>query len=235
MTFLKLSALLVCAVTLAACSNGNSDGGTDNNSLLLNAGSVLVSKVQGVGASEEGPAIRLVVTRDQLNSTPGEVMEAEPDNTGLQDFLQLVATRSDSTPGKVEVWKSSDGLQIILREGVLVGTKGLGGDIRSASAAAAIAGFDGQGGGGERLLTVDRLDGTAQTIAFSCDMTQLGRETLQIVDQRVSTFRMREDCVYNHTKFSNEYWVETSGGRMRKSHQWAGPEFGYITLTRLKS
>ncbi len=114
-------------------------------------------------------------------------------------------------------------------------TKGLGGDLRSADAIAALAGFDGKGGGGERLLVLDRLDGSAQTVAFACDMTQLGRETIQIVDQRVSTYHMREDCVFENASFTNEYWVETSGGRMRKSRQWVGPTFGYIDFVRLKN
>ena len=58
---------------------------------------------------------------------------------------------------------------------------------------------------------------------------------LQIVDQRVSTHRMREVCVYRGVQITNEYWAETSGGRLRKSHQWISPEFGYAAITRLKN
>ena len=42
----------------------------------------------------------------------------------------------------VEVWQSTDQVQIVLREGVLVGTKGLGGDMRSAQAQTVIAALD---------------------------------------------------------------------------------------------
>ncbi|APE42051.1 hypothetical protein BOO69_00465 [Sulfitobacter alexandrii] len=186
------------------------------------------------GGAPGGAPLRIEVTRKQLDQTPGAVLQAIPDATQAQDFLRLIAQRDDSNPGTVEVWQSSDNLQVILRNGVLVGTKGLGGDIRSAEAATTFAGFDGQGGGGQRLITIDRTNGTAQTTAFSCDMTQLGRETLQIVDQRVPTYRMREICSYGLASFTNEYWVETGSGKMRKSRQWAGPTVGYIDFLRLK-
>ena len=161
-------------------------------------------------------------------------MQAVPESTGLPDFLRLVGRRADGTPGRVEVWESSDGKQVILREGVLIGTKGLGGDMRSAEARTVIAGFDGQGGSGERLITLARLDGTAQVVPFSCDVTQLGREVIQIVDRQVATYRLREDCRFGEHGFSNDYWVETGSGRMRRSRQWAGPSYGYVDLTRLK-
>ncbi len=229
-----ISLILACGLALGGCGSDNSNG-TDDIDLVRSAGSTLLNKVRAGTAGANAPAIRVVVTRALLDETPGEVMEVVPELTGLQDFLSLIETRRDSTPGKIEVWKSSDNRQVIMREGVLVGTKGLGGDMRSAEAAAAIAGFDGQGGGGQRLITLDRQDGTAQTVSFSCDMTQLGRETIQIVDQRVSTFHMREDCIYNKTSIRNDYWVETAGGRMRKSRQWAGLRYGYINFTRLKN
>ena len=84
-------------------------------------------------------------------------------------------------------------------------------------------------------MVIARKDGIAETVSFSCDVTQLGREVIQIVDQRVSTHRMREVCVYRGVQITNEYWAETSGGRLRKSHQWISPEFGYAAITRLKN
>lgn len=233
MRHLIVGLAFVASAALTGCSVGSIS--SQAGSPLVEAGSAVIG---GITAQRDGKGAvptRIVVTRQLLNETAGEVMQVIPDKTGLQDFMFIIATRNDDTPGKVEVWRSSDGAHLILRDGVLVGTKGLGGDIRSADARAAIAGFDGRGGGGARLITIDRLDGSAQAVPFACDMTQLGRETLQIVDQRVSTYAMREDCRYNGTSFTNEYWVETAGGRMRKSRQWAGPFFGYIEFLRLKN
>ena len=224
--------VMVSALALAGCSS-NPNGGDPALAASRALFDSIKSRAAGAGAPA-GPPIRIDVTRKQLNQTPGPVMQVIPDNTQAQDFLRLIARRDDSNPGTIEVWQSSDDAQVILRNGVLVGTKGLGGDIRSAEAEAAFAGFDGQGGGGQRLITIDRTNGTAQTVAFSCDMTQLGRETIQIVDQRISTYRMREDCSNGQTSFTNEYWVETGSGRMRKSRQWAGPTFGYIDFLRLQ-
>ncbi|WP_370399539.1 YjbF family lipoprotein [Sulfitobacter sp. JB4-11] len=222
-------ALICVSLGLAGCNGGT---GEQPDDALTRVGKAAVSVYQSWNQPEPQP---VVVTRALLDQTPGQVMQAIPDNTGLQDFLRLVARRTDDGPGTIEVWQSSDNAQIILRDGVLVGTRGLGGDMRSAQAGSTLAGFDGQGGGGARLMTLARANGIAQTVEFACDMTQLGPETIQIVDQRVATYRMRETCVRGDVSFTNEYWVETSGGRMRKSRQWAGPVFGYIALERLKN
>jgi hypothetical protein len=233
MNRLSISLFLIGSLALAGCSGGDNQGQT--GSPLLQAGTAVVGAVKARRAGRAKARTRVVVTRKLLDETSGEVMQVIPDKTGLQDFMFIAGKRNDSYPGTVEVWRSSDGAHLILRDGVLIATKGLGGDMRSADASPAIAGFDGSGGGGERLITLDRLDGSAQAVPFACDMTHLGRETIQIVDQRVSTYRMREDCSYRDTSFTNEYWVETTGGRMRKSRQWAGPVFGYVGFIRLKN
>jgi len=222
-------ALIGAAFALAACSGGS---GQKRDSTLT----TLFSSAKAVYDSWGQPAPQpVVVTRALLDQTPGQVMQAIPDRSGLQDFLRLIAQRRDDGPGVVEVWQSSDNIQFILRDGVLVGTKGLGPDMRSAQAGATLAGFDGQGGGGARLITLAGGNGSAQRVEFACDMTQMGRDTIQIVDQRVSTYRMQETCAYGGTTFTNEYWVETSSGRMRKSRQWVSPGFGYIAFERLKN
>ncbi|NUH67094.1 YjbF family lipoprotein [Sulfitobacter sp. S0837] len=231
MKHLATGLLLIASLGLSACATG---GRESQQSPLFSAGTALANSIRSRAATDGAPKGRIEVTRELLDKTPGAVLQVVPDNTGLQDFLQLVGRRNDPTPGTVEVWQSSDNAQIILREGVLVGTKGLTGDMRSAQAATTIAGFDGQGGGGERLITLARLDGTAQTVPFSCDVTQLGREVIQIVDQRVTTHHLREDCSFGAQRFTNEYWVEAVSGKMRRSRQWAGPYYGYMMIDRLK-
>lgn len=231
MRYLATTLALSAALVLAGCAGG---GRERDRSPMLSAGSTLFSSLKARTGPQAAPKPPVKVTRALLDQTPGEVLQVVPESTGMPDFLRLVGRRSDGTPGRVEVWESSDSKQLILREGVLVGTKGLGGDMRSAQAQTVIAGFDGQGGGGERLITLARLDGTAQVVPFSCDVTQLGREVIQIVDRRVATHRLREDCAFGETEFSNEYWVEASNGRMRRSRQWAGPYYGYMEMTRLK-
>lgn len=233
MKILTKSLILISSLVLAGCSGGGK-GGQDSSPVVQASGALFGSLKARVTGNRVEPK-RTVVTRQLLDETQGEVMQVVPDHSGLQDFMFLAGVSNDGYPGKVEVWRTTDKAHIILRDGVLIGTKGLGGDLRSADAQSVLAGFDGQGGGGERLLTLDRSDGSAQVVTFACDMTQLGRETIQIVDQRVSTYHIREDCVYDNASFTNEYWVETSGGRMRKSRQWVGPIFGYMDLVRLKN
>jgi hypothetical protein len=229
---LAQGSLLAAALILAGCSGGrDSNGDVD---LSLTAGQAILDAIRTRGAGEAS-GIAILPTRADLDATPGQILQVTPEGGVGPDFLQRIETRADDFGREVEVWQSSDKAYLILRGGVLVGTKGLGGDIRSAEAGAATSGFDGNGGGGERLVVIDRGDGKAQTVAFSCDMTQLGTEVIQIVDQRVTTRRMREDCTFGNAKFSNEYWVEPGRERVRKSRQWAGPTLGYFDMVLLKN
>ncbi len=219
-------------LVLAGCSGG---GESDDRNLLTTVGSNLsqaVTAKRSSGAVRTGP---VVVTRKLLDETPGEVLEMVPDSLGTQDFLLRLDARRDHTPGLIETWKSSDDALVTTRDGVVINTRGLGGNLRSSDVAAIVSAFDGQGGGGERRMVIARKDGIAETVSFACDVTQLGREVIQIVDQRVSTHRMREDCIYRGVRITNEYWAETAGGRLRKSRQWISPEFGYAAITRLKN
>jgi len=231
MKHLATGLLLIASLALTGCAGGGREA---ERSPLFSAGSTLFTILKARTGPEAPAKGKVTVTRALLDKTPGAVLQVVPEKTGLQDFLQRVAQRSDGTPGTVEVWQSSDQIQVILREGALVGTKGLGGDMRSAEAQTVIAARDGQGGGGERLITLARLDGTAQTVPFACDVTHLGSETIQIVDRRLSARHFREDCAYGETTFSNDYWVEAGTGKIRRSRQWAGPQFGYMAIDLLK-
>jgi len=231
MKHLAAGLLLIASLALTACAGGGREA---ERSPLISGGSTLLNILKARTGPEAPVKGKVTVTRALLDKTPGAVLQVVPESTGLQDFLQRVAQRSDGTPGTVEVWQSSDQIQVILREGVLVGTKGLGGDMRSAQAQTVIAARDGQGGGGERLITLARLDGTAQAVPFACDVTHLGPETIQIVDRRLSARHFRENCAYGDTTFSNDYWVEAATGKIRRSRQWAGPQFGYMAIDLLK-
>lgn len=228
---------LAGAACLAMILSGCAGGGDGNDSNLISSvGSTLFTTVQqGRQARNTGPALRIDITRELLDETPGEVLEVVPENRGLQDFLALQDRRRDDNPGVIESWRSSDNGVITTRNGVVISTRGFGGGLKSSDVATIIAGFDGQGGGGQRRMEIARADGIAETVVFSCDVTQLGREVIQIVDQRVSTHRLREDCVSGGVKISNEYWAETHSGRLRKSRQWVSPTFGYAAITRLKN
>ncbi len=229
----SIGTVLAFVLALSGCSGGQKDA---DKGVFLNAGAAMLeqAKARIKGGGKKAPVGRVVITRALLDQTPGAVMEVIPDRSGLQDFLALIETRNDPYPGTVEVWKSTDNAQLIFRDGVLISTKGLGGEIRSASAQSAINGFDGQGGGGQREYTLDRLDGTAQRVEFACDVTQLGRETIRIVDRAVATYHLKETCVAGSARIENEYWVETGSGRVRKSRQWGGPVIGYFNLLRLQ-
>lgn len=231
-----MAVCLLVAGVLSGCGGRIGGGGAEApQPVLTQSASILTTGMARRGAQTQGPRAELRVTRALLDATPGEVLEVRNEKLGLRDFLRLIATRRDAYPGGIEVWRSSDEAQLVLRDGVLVGTRGFGGDLRSAEAGPVLRflrGGDGAGGG-SRLLVIDRLDGTAQRVRFSCVTELMGQERLRIVDRQIEARQVRETCQQGDTRFTNHYWVDRSTGRLRRSRQWAGPHIGYLHMVRL--
>ncbi len=121
---------------------------------------------------------------------------------------------------------------------MLIATRGLGGDILSSNVQLA-GDAPGPARGGDKILDIRALDNKAVRLALTCDLADLGPETIVIVEQRHATRRLRETCRGGVAagggpgQVVNDYWVDASAGLVWQSRQWAGPETGYLRLRRL--
>ncbi|KIN74313.1 YjbF family lipoprotein [Sulfitobacter guttiformis] len=222
----------VIAVILAACSS-------DQNSQASLPKLVFGSLVQTVNQRRAGPVQQIVPTQQQLDETNEPVLQINPEISGGSDFLRLRSSRRDSGLGVVQVWYSSDNAQIFLRDGVLIGTRGVGGDIISADADMTIKALRAQSQGtGVRTYVISDGDVTSTDYSFNCTVKSLGSENISVVNQVFITDRFRETCVggpNGDAVLNNEYWVQPSNGLIRKSRQWVGPRVGYFEIIVLKN
>jgi hypothetical protein len=226
----------VCAVVLAGLlASCGADQGEDTNLPLV----LLGSAREIVAARRAGPPQVTVVTPEMLAQTTSAALQVNPEVKGGSDFLRRVAARDDSTAGRVEVWKSSDNAQIFLRDGIVVGTRGIGGDIIAANANVTVRAVNGGADGrGVRSYTVSDGDTTSTVYQFSCEIRNLGSEKISVVNLVFLTDHMREDCVGGPDgvqTIRNDYWVHMPTGTVRKSRQWIGPRVGYFELLLLKN
>lgn len=166
------------------------------------------------------------VTRAMLDRFDGALLEATRERTGQRAVLGVAISRRDDHPGRVTVWRSRDDVTLALRDGALIATRGLGGDLISASGAVA-------GAGGEKALHIRGLDNKDRRMVLSCTRSDLGAETVEVVERRYATRHVRETCAGPGGSASWDYWVEPGTGITRRSRQWAGPDIGYLTLRRL--
>ncbi|MEP1767368.1 MAG: YjbF family lipoprotein [Sulfitobacter sp.] len=225
---------VVCGALIAGLLAGCSSEQDANTNLPKLLATTLISAVKAPKAAAQ----QVVVTPEMRRKIVTPVLQVNLASTGGSDFLQRVARRHDSFLGIIEVWQSSDNAQIFLRNGVVVGTRGIGRDIIAADAKYAINTL--QTGGnrsGQRSFIVSDGDVTTTQFSYLCDMESLGTKSIIVVNQRFAVNHFRETCATTAagiTPLSNEYWVEKSSGVVRKSKQWVGPAAGYFEMILLR-
>lgn len=232
MMFKRGIAAVLVAGLLTACSSQKE--GEESFSKLI------FGSVKEIATSRrEGPRPKTVVTAEMLAQTTTAALQVNPESRGGSDFLRRIATRDDSSIGTVEIWKASDNAQIFLRNGVVVGTRGVGGDIIAADASVTIRSLQKRGNGsGIRTYVISDGDVTTTDYTFRCTQRNLGGEKISIVNLMVTTDHIREDCVSTQVRqasIQNDYWVQSGTGIVRKSRQWMGPRTGYFELILLKN
>jgi hypothetical protein len=122
------------------------------------------------------------------------------------------ACRDGFGMGRVTVWANQAGQHIILRNDVLIGTKGLGGDLASANASVAIGAISARSArSGQRTMYVRNGENGTDTLQMQCVVSSVGHESLTIVEKLVATRHLRETCTHSVATISNDYWVDAAG------------------------
>lgn len=221
---------VVLAVGMAGCSSFEGPKG---------AGAVLALPGQikaEVARRRAGPQPPVTVTPGMLKATKQAALQVNPLNLGGSDFLKRVTRRQDGQRGTVEVWRTSANAQLFLRDGVLIGSRGLGGDILSSDVNVALQAFSqGGNGSGVRTYVISRGDHASGEVALQCTYQSLGAAKTQVVDLIYDTLHVRESCRGDKIRITNDYWIQPTSGIMRKSRQWAGPLVGYFEMILLKN
>lgn len=199
----------------------------------------------------------LVLTRALLDSQEVPHLEVRVEDQELTGYLGLLLSRRDDLPGEITHWSAADGSALIFRNGMLIASRGMAGNLLSARVPA--QGLEpGPAHGGARSYQLRDGDFAARPITLACSLEDLGPVTLEIVGLRYPTRHLQERCESagegsaqqpGQKIVINEYWVDSlprppSGPQtnylaryqtrlVRQSRQWAGPEIGYLRLRDL--
>lgn len=234
MMYVYLNRRLFCGLALflglAACSGGDGEP-TRNMQIITASREYIRSRL----SSKPLP----VVTRAALDTLQGSFIEAVLERNGQLAYLYVSARRRDDWPGEIVVWRTEDNITLALRGGVLVATRGLGGDLLSSDARVRDS-VPGPAGSGARRQQFRALDNKEVGLALACELTDLGEQTIEIVGARHATRHLRERCEADSGAggisggvIINEYWIDSRRNLVWQSRQWAGPETGYLRLRRL--
>ena len=110
---------------------------------------------------------------------------------------------------------------LILRNGMLVGTRGLGHDLSVAEPGTEGLIRAGASGSGTRVMRYFAGDGVERPLQFACTVGAGPRPGVTV-----------ESCEGHGTSFQNSYMV--GGGQIAVSRQWIGPDLGYVTIQVLR-
>jgi hypothetical protein len=164
------------------------------------------------------------VTREQLAAQGGPVMRLRVASRGIDTFLVRY-----QQSGPIAVWTDGSGVTFTFRNGVLIESRGVGGDLMSSSAPAPgqLAG----GGSHARVYFVNGDEDRNERRDYRCDAVTSGSETLVLFGRSHATRHVTETCSRAQGRFANEYWFE--GGTIRKSKEWLSPSIGYVVFERI--
>ena len=224
--------ILSAALVLAACSGGPQDAPLEVEIMQVVGQQVK----QRLKRQPERPP----VTRALLDSLDETYIEVTIEDDGQRAYLQPQLVKQDSTPGQVTVWLTEDAVTLAMRNGVLTATRGLRNDMLSASALVHEGGsVMGPAGGatGARRYEFAALDNRSQVFTMACTVSDLGPETIEIIELTYQTRHLQERCESGpdgeYGVVVNDYWVDSRSGQLWQSRQWAGPTTGYLRIRQL--
>ncbi len=199
----KLFPYLSCAF-LAACSFGSERTNTTKEVLNNFNGKLKV-------ASEE-------FTKLDRTGAPLMIVSVEERDGAIGTFV--LQTKGASG---IETWISADNISLAVDHGMVVGTRGFGGDLLSSDVSQSIEiVLNGQTGHTQRFHNF--LDGNNQskTRSFACTVSSRGPWELDLGKRTVPTRLMQEDCKSLDHSFRNYYWVDLTNQEILQSRQWIG-------------
>ncbi|HDZ82683.1 MAG TPA: hypothetical protein ENH56_15795, partial [Roseobacter sp.] len=135
----------------------------------------------------------------------------------------------ESRINDVETWLSSDLTGLMLENGMLQGTRGLGSELIASELFEPMELIlSGRSGYSDRLHSY--LNGNVEIVTrtYRCLVVVKGNAIIPLEIGNVSTRVMTEDCKSLDQSFQNTYWVSTNSGAIVQARQWAGDELGYL-------
>jgi len=155
-------------------------------------------------------------------SVPALVLTVEERN-------QVGRLLRESRINGVDTWLSSDIVALMLEDGFLQGTRGLGSELFAADVSQPKSlVLSARGGYSDRLHSNLTGNDQIETRAYRCLVESGGSAVISLEAGQVPTRIMTEDCKSLDQSFRNTYWIGTNSGVIVQSRQWAGEKLGYI-------
>lgn len=229
-------ALLACTAVAVSVLISGCSGGQEKKPNLIKT--VPAKIAEAVKTRRAGRPKQVTVTPGMLKATKEPALQVNLLKFGGTDFMRRLQSRRDASGDIIDIWFSKDTSQLIMRNGMLISSKGIGGDVLSTDAGYMLRALKtASSGSGIRNVVLSQAGNTSLKISFRCQVTNLGSSPTKVVINTYNTVHLREKCVaqnQNNLNITNDYWVEPGTGLVRKSRQWVGPLVEYFEMIVLK-
>ncbi|MGO4851349.1 YjbF family lipoprotein [Phaeovulum sp. W22_SRMD_FR3] len=217
---------LAATLVLSAC--GNDTNKTENAQV---AGGVIRDVVALVTPKKAPDETKAVAGDDEalaqaaLRSLKTPAMIATIESTGSRSVLGMIGEN-----GTMRTYATPTQQAMIFRQGILVGTRGLGHDMMSAEVDA-VAQLIRERRAGTVPVTLRYLDGLGleRPLPVTCTVSTGAEQAFDFAGSHWQGQQVIQTCTDNGANFTNNYVVSASGDILL-SRQWIGPNLGYVTL-----
>lgn len=215
---IRIPVALALLVALGACGNDGREKGASPLTVLQQAASETIAARR---AKKDGPATPppdpAAMAAEALRVNPNPLILVGLESMNTTQVLAMTGENQD-----MRTYMTANEQALILRNGMLIATRGLGNDlsVAEASGSAALI-LSGRSGQAKRVMRYYTGDGLERPLPMDCTISP-GPKAGVIV----------ENCKGLGASFQNNYIV--SGGRITVSRQWIGPALGYVTIQTLR-
>ncbi|MFC3632117.1 YjbF family lipoprotein [Paracoccus angustae] len=211
---LKITLAVSLLAGLAGCGN-DSEGAGPFGALAQTAGQIVAER-RASGQPAAPAKSPQEAAAEALRVNPGPLIQAGFESLGRTQVMAMTGQN-----GTLRTFMTPAEEALILRGGMLVGTRGLGHDLSVAEPGTESLIRAGAAGNGTRIMRYFAGDGVERPLQFACTVGAGPRPGVTV-----------ESCEGHGTSFQNSYMVQ--GGQIAVSRQWIGPDLGYVTIQVLR-
>lgn len=213
------NAVLACsaAAMLTACGN---QGENQSASPFAIAAKTVAQAVAARRANDGEPAKPPKSPQEMA----AEALRVNPSPLIMVGFESLDRTQVMAMAGEnggMRTYMTPAEEALIMRSGMVTGTRGLGNDLSVAEPGTESLIRSGQSGTATRVMRYFTGDGLERPVDFKCSVAPGPKPSVMI-----------ESCEGHGLSFQNNFMVQ--GGAIPVSRQWLGPALGYVTVQTLR-
>lgn len=225
-------ALLATVLMVAACGSGGEDEGNPVYEQLRKVAAPAIARASG--KAEEPKQVAAPLTPDQmaaraLAANPAPLILAGMESSGATQVMAMVGEN-----GNMRTYMTPNQQALIIRSGMLTGTKGLGHDLSVAeveqTAALIRARRSGQA---QRTMRFLGGDGIERPLPMNCSVATGENKSFSFAGTSWNATQVVETCQGGGAEVQNSYLV-TASGQIPVSRQWISPQLGYVTIQTIR-